>query len=116
MPVQPRTAMPCSPEQPKVGQALLPACVRADRGFPVQYPQTVPGARPILGGAVLLALLAPVFQAQVEIPSRPKRAPKQDPSPRATLRVDTNLVLVPVSVNDPLSRPVSGLERENFRV
>ena len=30
--------------------------------------------------------------------------------------MDTNLVLVPVSVNDPLNRPVSGLEKENFRV
>jgi VWFA-related protein len=58
-----------------------------------------------------LALLA-----QVEIPSRPKRASKQPASPDATLRVDTNLVLVPVSVNDPLSRPVSGLEKEHFRL
>jgi VWFA-related protein len=58
-----------------------------------------------------LALLA-----QVDIPSRPKRAAKQPASPRATLRVDTNLVLVPVSVNDPLSRPVSGLEKEHFRL
>jgi hypothetical protein len=30
--------------------------------------------------------------------------------------VDTTLVLVPVSVNDPLDRPVSGLEKENFRL
>lgn len=75
------------------------------------------GARHIFGWAALLALLAPVaFQAQVEIPSRPKRAPKQQKSPGSTLRVDTNLVLVPVSVNDPLSRPVSGLEKENFRL
>jgi Ca-activated chloride channel family protein len=59
-----------------------------------------------------LALLA-----QVEIQPRPKRAPKKETSTAgATLRVDTNLVLVPVSVNDPLSRPVSGLERENFRL
>src|SRR5215471_17164082 len=33
-----------------------------------------------------------------------------------TLRVDTQLVLVPVSVNDKLNRPVSGLEKENFRL
>ena len=26
------------------------------------------------------------------------------------------LILVPVSVNDPLNRPVSGLEKENFRL
>ena len=67
--------------------------------------------RPILGILVLLAL-----DAQVDIPSRPKPAPKQAPASRPTLRVDTTLVLVPVSVNDPLGRPVSGLEKENFRV
>lgn len=36
--------------------------------------------------------------------------------PSATLRVDTNLVLVPVSVNDEWNHPVTGLEKENFRV
>ena len=36
--------------------------------------------------------------------------------PSANLRVDTNLVLVPVTVNDELNHPVTGLERENFRV
>ena len=33
-----------------------------------------------------------------------------------SLRADTNLVLVPTSVADPLNRPVTGLEKENFRV
>src|SRR5262249_9088346 len=32
------------------------------------------------------------------------------------LRVDTNLVLVPVTVNDDLNHPVTGLEKENFRI
>jgi Ca-activated chloride channel family protein len=74
-------------------------------------------ARQIFGWAAVLGVLAPLaFQAQVQIPSRPKRAPQQQPSRNSTLRVDTNLVLVPVSVNDPLSRPVSGLEKENFRL
>jgi VWFA-related protein len=35
---------------------------------------------------------------------------------QSTLRVDTNLVLVPVSVCDPTNRPVTGLEREHFKV
>jgi len=65
----------------------------------------------------LLALSAPwVFRAQVTIQPREKPAPKDEASQRPTLRVDTQLVLIPVSVNDPLSRPVSGLEKENFRV
>src|ERR1051326_8607627 len=32
------------------------------------------------------------------------------------LRVDTTLVLVPVTVTDPMNRLVTGLERENFAV
>jgi len=36
--------------------------------------------------------------------------------PAANLRVDANLVLVPVTVCDPLNRPVTGLEKEHFRV
>jgi Ca-activated chloride channel family protein len=36
--------------------------------------------------------------------------------PSANLRVDTNLVLVPTTVNDEFNRPVTGLEKENFRV
>jgi len=63
-------------------------------------------------------LFAAALAAQVTIPQRPKPAPKkQEPASRgANIRVDTTLILVPVTVNDPYSRPVSGLERENFRV
>jgi Ca-activated chloride channel family protein len=48
--------------------------------------------------------------------------PRQNPTaaefrtPTANLRVDTNLVLVPVTVCDPLNRPVTGLETEHFKV
>jgi Ca-activated chloride channel family protein len=35
---------------------------------------------------------------------------------QSSLRVDTHLVLVPVSVSDPTNRPVTGLEREHFKV
>ena len=51
---------------------------------------------------------------QVSIEPRAQPAAK-DPSP-PTLRVDTTLVLVPVTVTDDLSRPVTGLEKANFRV
>ena len=65
---------------------------------------------------LLIGLLAGVLSGQVTIPQRPKPPAKQDTLPPANIRVDTNLVLVPVSVNDPINRPVSGLEKENFRV
>jgi Ca-activated chloride channel family protein len=35
---------------------------------------------------------------------------------RADIRVDTTLVLIPVAVTDPMSRFVTGLERESFKV
>jgi len=64
-------------------------------------------------------LLTATLAAQVTIPQRPRPTTKKDAGtgpPGGNIRVDTTLVLVPVSVNDPLSRPVSGLEKENFRV
>jgi Ca-activated chloride channel family protein len=35
---------------------------------------------------------------------------------RADIRVDTNIVLIPVAVTDPYSRFVTGLEKENFKL
>jgi VWFA-related protein len=50
----------------------------------------------------------------VEIRSRSNR--QIDLEPRTVLRADSSLVLVPVTVTDRLGRPVTGLEKENFRV
>jgi VWFA-related protein len=67
-----------------------------------------------LAGAILCIAFA---AAQSTIPRRPQPASKKDnPTPGANIRVDTTLILVPVTVNDPINRPVSGLEKENFRV
>ncbi len=54
------------------------------------------------------------YGQQVSIEPRPRAVPKADPSPR--IRIDTSLVLVPLTVTDPIGRPVLGLEKENFRV
>ena len=54
--------------------------------------------------------------APVAITPRPKPPSATDVKPRASLRIDTNLVLIPVTVTDPLNRVVTGLEKENFRV
>jgi VWFA-related protein len=68
--------------------------------------------------AVGLGLLVPLlFRGQdVNITPRPKPVPKEDESHPANIRVNSNLVLIPVTVNDPLNRPVSGLEKENFKL
>jgi len=58
------------------------------------------------------------FRAQVALETRDKSRPqeKQEDTPRPNLRVDTNLVLIPVSVNSPLNQPVAGLEKEHFKL
>ena len=53
-------------------------------------------------------------QASIERRARPSN--KGPAMPSANLRVDTNLVLVPVTVNDELNHPITGLEKENFRI
>lgn len=56
-------------------------------------------------------------EPQVSIVPRPKPgdAPAA-PLPKANIRVDTNVVLIPVTVTDPLNRFVTGLDQEVFRV
>lgn len=67
----------------------------------------------ILAGAGLLAFLV---YAQVSVEPRRRPEPREPAMPSANLRVDTSLVLVPTTVNDDFNRPVTGLEKENFRV
>lgn len=47
---------------------------------------------------------------------RPLKPDDAESSKGANLRIDTNLVLIPVSVTDPLNRFVTGLEREHFKI
>jgi Ca-activated chloride channel homolog len=48
------------------------------------------------------------------------RTPRTPEAPeaerRSNIRIDTTLVLIPVSVTDPMNRFVTGLEREHFKV
>ncbi len=54
---------------------------------------------------------------RVEIVPRPRTpAAATVDTPRANIRVDTTLVLIPVTVTDPLNRFVTGLEKEHFRL
>ena len=58
----------------------------------------------------------PDDQTKVNIEPRAKPKAPGAPTPKTDIRVDTNVVLIPVTVNDPLGRFVTGLEKENFRV
>lgn len=55
---------------------------------------------------------------EATITPRPKQgqSPVQEAQPKASIRIDTNLVLVPVNVSDPLNRFVTGLEQTDFRI
>ncbi len=64
---------------------------------------------------LLFASALAFYGQQVTIEPRAKPAPKER-DPRSNIRIETNLVLVPVTVGDTLNRPVLGLEKENFRV
>ena len=51
-----------------------------------------------------------------EITPRVKPAEAAPPLPRANIRIDTNVVLIPVTVTDPLNRFVTGLEQDSFKI
>ncbi|MBE0656277.1 MAG: VWA domain-containing protein [Bryobacteraceae bacterium] len=57
-------------------------------------------------------------QARPSITPRPKPASEVPESERVTpnLRIDTNLVLIPVTVTTPLNQFVTGMEKKNFRL
>jgi Ca-activated chloride channel family protein len=78
----------------------------------------LPSYRKLFGFSVLLGilLLGGVAAQQVTITPRPKPAVKEEVLPKADIRVNTTLVLIPVTVTDPLNRFVTGLEKENFKL
>ena len=51
--------------------------------------------------------ITPRTKTALEVPSK---------LPTSNIRVDSNLVLVPVTVCDPNNRPVTGLEKEHFKI
>ncbi len=55
--------------------------------------------------------------ANVSIVPRPRTSPGPEAGPRqSNIRVDSTLVLIPVTVTDPLNRFVTGLEKEHFKL
>ena len=53
---------------------------------------------------------------QVTIAPRPKAVVKEEALPKANIRSDVNMVLIPVTVTDPMNRFVTGLEKDYFKV
>src|SRR5262245_21528013 len=69
-------------------------------------------------GAILGTLVLGALAQQVEIAPRkgPEKKEESASSSKANIRVDSTLVLIPVTVTDPMNRFVTGLEKENFKV
>ena len=72
-------------------------------------------AKLLIRSAIGFCLLSAIWgQANLEV--RPKPGEKAEPRAKSNIRVDSTLVLIPVTVTDPLNRFVTGLERENFKI
>jgi VWFA-related protein len=69
-------------------------------------PQVTPAAPP------------PGFSSDTPVNIVPRARPDEPstPAPRANIRVDTNVVLVPITVTDPINRFVTGLDEDVFEV
>lgn len=73
----------------------------------------------LLGAGLLAGLSLLYAQApRPNITPRPKPAAPESESDRITpnLRIDTNLVLIPVTVTTPMNQFVTGMDKENFRL
>lgn len=74
--------------------------------------------RTLFGFALFLTGFAmPGQEVRPTLPSRPKPGDvKEEERIVPNIRVDTNLVLIPVTVTTPLNQFVTGMEKENFRI
>jgi len=81
-----------------VSLASVPACAQEDPLNTVHVPPPAPAATPSLPPQ------PPPVEGKVALAARPNER----------IRVDVNLVLVPLTVTDPMNRLVTGLDKENF--
>ncbi|NWF85260.1 MAG: VWA domain-containing protein [Bryobacteraceae bacterium] len=72
----------------------------------------------LLGLTAIGGLTPWAFSQEVRPELRPRVKPAESEADRITpnLRIDTNLVLIPVTVTTPLNQFVTGMEKEQFRV
>src|SRR5215469_149231 len=64
----------------------------------------------------LLTAAALFGQATITPRARPPQQNEPPRVPRANIRVDANLALIPVTVLDPLGRMITGLDADNFQI
>jgi len=78
----------------------------------------MPSSRIALSWSAVLvgAAVFGTAQQNVQVAPRTRTPEKSQLAPKANIRVDSTLVLIPVTVTDPLNRFVTGLEKENFKV
>jgi Ca-activated chloride channel family protein len=68
------------------------------------------------GFVFLLPLTSQAQSPSIEPRAKPSAVKPANELPKPTLRIDTSLVEVPVTVTDHLGRPVVGLEKTDFRI
>jgi len=71
---------------------------------------------PLLLSLLLGSVAWSADSPKVTIDPRAKPTAPEAKGPRTDIRVDTTVVLINVTVTDPLNRFVTGLEKENFRL
>src|SRR5437899_79288 len=76
----------------------------------------LPSCRKLLIYCATVLLLPGAFWGQASLETRPKPGVKPEPRPQANIRIDSTLVLISVTVTDPLNRFVTGLEKESFKL
>ncbi|MDE3167680.1 MAG: VWA domain-containing protein [Acidobacteriota bacterium] len=74
-----------------------------------------PSSNLLIWSAAFVLLGASAW-AQANLEPRIRPGAKAEPPAHANIRVDTTLVLIPVTVTDPMNRFVTGLEKENFKI
>ena len=76
----------------------------------------LPYPRKVLICSAIVILTGAYAWGQANLELRPKPGPPVERRPEANIRIDSTLVLIPVTVTDPMNRFVTGLEKESFKV
>ena len=67
-------------------------------------------------GIAVLSSIGPAAWGQMSLDIRSRAPSREAPGTPANIRIDQSLVLVPVTVSDRSERPITGLEKDRFRL